>query len=140
MDPFTLATGLVGIASLALEVTQILHSYHSSVRSASKDAETLKIVVEALGSSSKQLSRFLEIDRGNQKHFNSTASVLALTTTDCTSTLKELEKRLGGSRKQGIGKTLEQLSWPFRKEQVQAIIENLRRYNQILQFSLSIDG
>jgi hypothetical protein len=48
VNPFTLSTGIAGFTSLALQVTELLHKYISSIVSAEKDAQTLITEVEVL--------------------------------------------------------------------------------------------
>ena len=139
MDPFTLATGIIGIIGLAIQVEQTLQDYISAVKSASKDAQTLRIEIKALRYTSEQLRTFLNSDRVSQKQFIQTGSILALTTSECTSTLQELQQKLGSGKDKSL-KILAQLTWPFRKEDIQRAVQVLKGFNSILQYSLTVDG
>jgi hypothetical protein len=140
MDGLSIAASVAGVVSLTLEVTQILHNYYSNVESAPKDIENLKREVEALSKVLEQLETFL--NRGGVKgnSFDQTASVLASTIKDCKNTLDNLKKGLTMPIREGIPKVLGRLIWPFRKDQVQKMVDSLTRYNQIFQFSLTIEG
>ena len=139
MDGLSIALSVAGLASQALGVTQLLHGYCTDVKSALKDAKNLAQEAETLGKVLKQLEMFLNED-SNGTHFHQTASVLACTVDACRATLSDLETGLKASGKDGVGKIMGRLMWPFRKQQVQNMVECLKRYNQIFQFSLSIEG
>lgn len=129
------AASLTGLTSLALQVAMILHKYSSNVRSFSQDIESLVSEVDALLKVLNQLEIFLrEEDRGGG--FDSTTSVLESTVKACTNTLADLKRRLDSI----LRKKFARIIWPFQKEQVQGLAESLRRYNQIFQFSLTIEG
>ena len=49
MDPFTIATGLSGFLSLAIQVTQILREYTETVKSAPTDARNMLAEVDIWG-------------------------------------------------------------------------------------------
>lgn len=61
-DPFSIATGIVDIASLALELGKQLHDYYADVNSASRNVAALRCEVEAVTKSLLQLQSFLKKD------------------------------------------------------------------------------
>jgi hypothetical protein len=140
MDSLSIAASIAGVVSLTFEVTQILHNYYSNVESAPKDIEYLTREVEALNRVLEQLETFLNKGGVKGNSFDQTASVLASTIKDCKITLDNLEKGLTMPIKEGFPKVLGRLIWPFRKDQVQKMVDSLRRYNQIFQFSLTAEG
>src|SRR5450432_1009291 len=140
MDGLSVAASIAGLASLTLEVTRILHNYYSNVESAPKDIENLTREVEALSTVLEQLETFLNRGGVIGNSFDQTASVLASTVKDCRTTLDNLEKGLTVPTKEGFPKMLGRLIWPFRKDQVQKMVDSLRRYTLIFQFSLTIEG
>jgi len=140
MDGLSIAASIAGIASLTLEVTHILYKYYSDVESAPKDIESLKREAEALSKVLKQLEIFLNREGVKGNSFDQTASVLASTLKDCRTTLDNLEKGLTRSIKESFPKVFGRLMWPFRKDQVEKMVDSLRRYNQIFQFSLTVEG
>jgi hypothetical protein len=140
MDGLSFAASVAGIVSLALDVTQILRNYYSDVESAPKDIEDLTQEVDAISKVLTQLETFLDTvgEKGNS--FDLTASVLASTIKDCRVTLEHLKDSLTMKISQGFRKVIGRLMWPFRKDEVQKIVESLRRCNQIFQFSLTVEG
>lgn len=135
-----MTASIAGIASLALEVSRILHDYYVNIESAPKDIETLTREVEGLTQVLNQLETFLDGEAMKSNSFDQTASVLATTLEDCKATLDNLEKVLKLPMKGAVAKTLRRLIWPFRKEQVLKMVDSFRRYNQIFQFSLTVEG
>src|SRR5438034_3416701 len=135
MDGLSIVTSVAGIASLAIQLTQVLHDYCSNVRSAFKDIENLAQEMEALGKVLKRLETFLDEEDMKGNRFDQSASVLASAIKTCGATLRDLEKSLKGPAERSAGKFIERLMWPFRKEEVQKMVESLRRYNHIFQFS-----
>ena len=129
------AASVTALASLALEVAKSLHKYSSDVRSSSQDIESLISEVDALLKVLKHLEVFLRDDQRGQR-FDQTKSVLGSTISACKTTLTDLKRRLESIS----GKMFGKLTWPFHKEQLQNLAESLRRYNQIFQFSLTIEG
>jgi hypothetical protein len=140
MDGVSLAASIAGLVSLALDIAQTLHKYYSDVESAPKDIESLTQEAKALSKVLAQLETFLSKEGAKGNSFNQTASVLASTLRDCRATLDNLESGLKRSIKDGFSKVVERLMWPFRKDQVQKMVDSLRRYNQIFQFSLTVEG
>lgn len=128
------AASVTALTSLVLEIGKSLHKY-SDMRSSSQDIESLLAEVDALFKVLKQLELFLRDDtKGRQ--FDQATSVLGSTTSACKTTLTDLKRRLESLS----GKLLGNLAWPFHKEHLQNLAESLRRYNQIFQFSLTIEG
>jgi DNA topoisomerase VI subunit B len=129
------AASVTALTSLALEVAKTLHKYSSDVRSSSQDIENLLSEVDALSKVLKQLELFLQEDEKGRE-FDQTVSVLGSTVKACRDTLCDLQSRLQSI----LGRKFVKLTWPFHKEQLQNLAESLRRYNQVFQFSLTIEG
>ena len=129
------AASVTALMSLALEVAQTLHKYSSDVRASSQDIESLLSEVDALSKVLKQLELFLQEDEIGGG-FDQTASVLGSTVNACRNTLSDLKRRLQSI----LGRKFARLRWPFHKEQLQNLAESLRRYNQVFQFSLTLEG
>jgi hypothetical protein len=91
MDPFTVSTGVAGFLSLAIEITKILSTYISDVKSAPEDAKTLLAEVTALCSVLEDLVKFLRYDfKGN---FTPTSTLYAAILA-CQKEIQNLSKKL----------------------------------------------
>lgn len=136
-DPFVLATGIAGLISLALEVTQITCQYVNGVRNAAKEINHLLAELSALVNVLRRLYCFLQDSRINKSNFNHT-SVLFLTHRACDEQLQALRssllKRSNGHR------MIKSLTWPFVKREHQETVLAIHRWVQIFQFALTING
>jgi hypothetical protein len=114
MDPFTISTGIVGIFSLAIELTKILTTYIGDTLSASKDAQILLDEINLLSTALKQLDVFLKIDAA-KVHLKE-ASALQSVVTSCETKVQDFIRRLKGRRSANQGPNLiERIKWPFKK-------------------------
>ena len=145
MDPLTIATGLSGFLSLAIQVTQILREYIETVKSAPTDARNMLAEVDALVHVLNQLKDFLE---GNDDaisakiNFHEQSALIAALKI-CREAIESLYKRVRKFVGTGKGKSRqwwEQLKWPFQKEDCAEIIERLHRCSQTFTFSLTISN
>ncbi|CCX04765.1 Protein of unknown function [Pyronema omphalodes CBS 100304] len=78
MDPFTIATGLAGLLSLAIEISGILSGYIGASKSAPKEVHDLLVKVSALQQVLEQLIVFLRSEEARQVSFNKTSVLLSV--------------------------------------------------------------
>ena len=140
MDPLSLAASVAGLASLALEVSQLLHEYYKTVKNERKDVEELYQEFDTLGQVTIQLRAFLESEKAKGFSFEQTASVICSAVNVCQAKTAEIAIRLKGPKEKVFQRVFERLSWPFKKDDVREMLDMLRRYNYLFQFSLSIEG
>ena len=147
MDPFTIAMGLSGFLSLAIQVTQILRQYTETFESAPTDAENMLAEVAALVHALNQLKDFLEDnDDAISAKFNfHEQSALIVALKICREAIESLYKSVRkfagtGKRKNKNRQWWEQLKWPFQKEDCAEIIERLHRCSQTFKFSLTVSN
>ena len=146
MDPFTIATGLSGFLSLAIEVTKILRDYTESVNSAPTDAGNMLAEVDALVHVLDQLKNFLADNNDiisakiNFHEQSALITALKICRDSIESLCKTLRKFAGTGSKGKSRQWWEQLKWPFQKEDCAEIIERLHRCSQTFTFSLTISN
>lgn len=139
MDPLSVASGVAGLISLAIDVGQIASDYCIAVKNAPKDIQELREEFISLSHILEQLKAFLESESCKGKSFDKT-SVLCCAVGSCkdkVATISEKLKRSDGGR---LSKMVDRLHWPFQQNDVLQMVETLRRYIQTFQFSLTIEG
>lgn len=137
VDPFSLATGIAGLISLCLEVTDITRQYVQGVRNAAKDVDEFLKELSALVDVLHQLLDFLKRVRVGGNRFDQT-SVLLMTHSACEEKLKEI--RLKILRRRGDLKIIKALMWPFVKKEHRQTVVAIHQWIQTFQFALTIDG
>jgi hypothetical protein len=140
MDPFTIATGLSGFLSLAIEITKILGGYVSDVKSAPEDAHNLLVEVTALCHVLDQLINFL---RTNSKGDFAPTSALYIVIMSCQENIQALykfEKLQVRSNNKVVGIIKRVIEWPLKKEDCQSTLATLHRFAQTFQFSLTVSN
>lgn len=140
MDGLSLAASVVGLVSLAIQVAPTLRDFFSEVKSARDDTENFSREIDAFRDVAQRLYELLTTNPSEARHFDTTASVLVQTISSSENCLRELEQLLKSPGKDGSPKWSRKLYWPFCKKRMENIISRLGRYNQLLQFSLTIEG
>ncbi|KAI9704411.1 MAG: hypothetical protein M1836_007274 [Candelina mexicana] len=140
IDPFTLATGLVGIISLTIEVTKITAEYASGFQKAPTAIADLQQELVSLTEVLQRLNKFLESQQLIGSAFHD-ASVLCATKDACERKTIELHRKLSKHNTGGsLSKTLRRLKWPLDEKENRQAVEDMHRYTETFQFSLNIDG
>ena len=138
-DPFAIATGVAGLLSLRLQVTQITVEYVKGAKQASVAIEQFRQELVALQDVLKLFEDFLKVD-APKGVFNKT-SMLYAANSSCERQLRKLltkfEKNLKGGR---FSQAVDRLTWPFDEKEHHRVVEDLHRYVQTFQFALSIGG
>lgn len=146
MDPFSISTGVAGFLSLTIELTKILSTYISEVKSAPSDAKALFEQLSALTAVLTDLREFLEEEATNElgTAFGKTSALVAAVGA-CDTEIQALRAKLRGFviRSKGTGlegtrKMWEKLRWPFEKEEIRESIAKLEGCAKVFQFSLSV--
>ena len=158
MDPLTLATGLAGLLSLAIELTNICHCYLSAVRQARQSVQDFIRELICLKKVLSDLQDKVILDPDIAAAFDGRCSSIienlqshstmaskqpaALTVMDLCKTkldnlIKILKTNSSGSRARS---TIIRLVWPLREEAMQKAVDSLHRYMSILETSISIDN
>lgn len=134
MDGISVAANVAGLVSLAVQLAPHLYNYFSDVKSAQADVKRYSGEVHTFIEVCNRLHKFLSTDK-LQEGFDTTQSVLVRTVVSCEGTLHDLARML----KSPVDWT-RRLAWPIRKKRVDAIMEQLSRYTQLFQFSLTVEG
>jgi hypothetical protein len=140
MDPFTIATGLAGLLSLAIEINGILNGYIGASKSAPKEVHDLLVKVSALQHVLEQLIVFLRSEEARQVAFDK-ASVLSSVIGSCQQKIEALCKKLDVICKPKTNKMrvlIESVKWPLRKEECLQTVAELHQFAQTFEFSLVI--
>jgi hypothetical protein len=135
MEPFTLATGIAGLLSLAIQASQMTQQYCTSAKHATKAALEMVNELKVLESNLSHLRAFLESESGFSKSFEYT-SVLYTSTNACRIKIEKLCSRLNTVQRSRFGA----LVWPFSEEEYRSAIQDIRGFAQTFQFALTTDG
>lgn len=139
MDGVSVASGVAGLVSLALQVSETVVVYVNSLRERSKNIQELHDELLLLGEVLSGLRDFLQSEQGRVSTFGSN-SVLQKALSDCRARIERIGERLKTSDGGKIARALEKLRWPFEQKEVMEMVDNLRRYTQTFQFALTIEG
>ncbi|KAL2399710.1 Ankyrin-1 [Exophiala dermatitidis] len=139
MDGVSVASGVAGLLTLALQVSETIVVYVNSVKERSKNIQELHNELLLLGEVLSGLRDFLQSESARKSIF-ATNSVLHRALQDCRSRIERIGDKLKVSNGGKVSRTLEKLMWPFEQKEVMHMVENLRRYTQTFQFALTIEG
>ncbi|KAI5786234.1 hypothetical protein FPQ18DRAFT_308786 [Pyronema domesticum] len=121
MDPLSLSASAAGLLSLAIEVTKILTSYTSAVKSAPQDASELNTEILALGHILEKLVEILRIDHdagtGGGTSFDE-QSVLRSVMSACQEHIAAVYKRVAKLHSTDkVSSLVERMVWPLKKDE-----------------------
>ena len=137
------AISVIGTASEALALTQVLYKYISGVAEAPKQARDLLGEVVAIGEVLRALrERLSEAHERGDGGFDQT-SVLFVHLNGCKGILEKLQKKLAplaSSGKWKVKNLWPAMKWPLEKEDMIQDVEALHRYAQIFHFAVNLDG
>jgi hypothetical protein len=141
VDPISIAATVVGVAALAIQVTQILQEYCNGVSGHPKDAENLLADTEQLKEVLVQLENFVSTDSLRLPHLFTTTSALYLTNARCMVKLEYLLDELQSHTQPSKARqAIRALKWPFNAKEMQKISAELRGYIQTFHYALTFDG
>ena len=158
MDPFTLATGLAGLLSLTIKLTNVCHGYISGARKAPKSVKGFILelislekalsdlrdkvilepnIAEAFDGHCSSIMENLQSQSTTASRQPATLSLIDQCKIELDTLLKTLKTNSSGSWARS---TINQLVWPLREEAVQQAVDSLHRYTSIFGTSISIDN
>jgi hypothetical protein len=140
MDPFTIATGVVGIAGLAIQIAQVTTDYIRDAASAPTEICNLEAQLNALSQVLKSLADLLRSPDMENKLFDS-GSGLPLILQSCQAQLEKLYKKLHGKNVNDKGRfyrSVERMRWPLEKKDVVETTRRLFECSQAFHFCLEI--
>ncbi|KAI5815984.1 hypothetical protein BZA77DRAFT_264639 [Pyronema omphalodes] len=144
-DPLSVAASIVGLIGLVNEVSKILITYVSAVKSAPEEATRLQSELTVFGTVLNQFREFLRKEQLGQlegSHFSDISfllSILGFTSSQLNELYRKLDKLSphGGSK---VAEFWEKLKWPMKKEDCEKTMVTLHRLAQCLQFSLQVSN
>ena len=140
-DPVSIIGTVVGVTSLAIQVTDIVSSYWKGVSNFQSQVEQILGDTQQLSEVLKRLQDFLERDPTKVSKSFTTISTLYSANVRCeiqlSSLMENLRKELEGSKRRKLLKTIR---WPLKSEETQKLSMELRGYIQTFHFALSLDG
>lgn len=138
-DPFTIATGVAGLLSLTIQVTQATVEYVQGVKKASVAVEEFRRELKALADVLTLFEDFLKV-QAPKLAFRKT-SVICAASSSCEQQLQKVLTKLENNLKGGrISRAVDRLIWPFDEKDHHKVVEDLHRYIQTFQFALNISG
>lgn len=135
-----LASGIAGLISLGIDLTERTYDYIRAVYDAPENAKQLHRELSALIQSLGGLQRFLRSQDSGQKHFKDT-SALVVSTKVCKEDLNHLRLRLVRFKEiYEKKKWYRRLAWPFQEEEHIYVLKRIKGYIQTFHFSVSLEG
>jgi hypothetical protein len=144
-DPFTIATGVVSVISLVVQLAHVVNDFTTHVKDASSGPTRLIDELKALSAVLEQLQQLLE-SHASSLTFSKT-SVLYKANSGCEARLRKLLEKLHKGRKLGIDGKIhglsgikQRLTWPLAIRETQEAVQDIHRYAQVFMFALTVEG
>jgi len=145
-DPFTLATGIASIISIAIQLATVTNDFTRYMKEAFSGPQQLLEELRALSAVVEQLQDALR-SQDYGPNFTKT-STLCAASRGCEARLRailqKLEKRsYAGTTRKGAGKlshVLQQIKWPMEAKETREAAEDIHRYAQVFVFALTVEG
>lgn len=134
-DPLSVASGVAGLLSLGIQVTQSLIDFYSSYKHRVKELENIMIKLESLYNTLHELQFTLQ-DRGSHPNGQELVRQIEKGVQNCHEAIKELQYEY--AEFQGIQSVGRRAQYPFRKSTLVKLEENIREIRQNLSFSISV--
>ncbi|KPI36177.1 Ankyrin-1 [Cyphellophora attinorum] len=137
-DPVSVASGIAGLATLAIQVAGAVYGYVSAVKERTKNVSELRDELLLLGGVLTELNDFINSGPAKTHEFDGD-SVLQNALRAC----RQRIERIGDKLRTPDGKfkrAVERLIWPFKEEEVLSLMDSLRRYRSTFAFAADIQG
>lgn len=139
MDGISVASGVAGLITLTLQVSDEVYKYVKAISERAKNAKELHSELLLLGEVLSQLRDFLNSEQAKGTAFDE-HSVLQKSISECKSRIERIGDKIKPKEGNKLVRALDQLAWPFRQEQVLQMMENLRRFRSTFEFAITIRG
>lgn len=140
-DPVTAFGTAVGVASLAIQLTQILHDYCKGVSNFQYTVQGLFADTQQLSLVLKELEHLVKEDSLRLSRSFTTTSTLYVTNARCEARLRSLIAKLEKNSQASPARQLSRaLRWPFKAQETRDIAAELHGYIRTFNFALSLDG
>lgn len=139
MDGVSVASGIAGLITLTLQVTDEVYQYVKAIAERTKNAEEIAQELRLLGEVLSQLQDFLFKEKAKGTAFDED-SVLQRSIRDCKVRVERIGDKIKPKEGNKLQRTLDKLTWPFKQEQVLQMMENFRRFRSTFEFAVTIKG
>ena len=143
MEPVSAASGIAGLIAVAFKTIQLVTEYVNLAHEHKKHAEMLSKELLLLKEVLDQLKNFINEEKRNGRMMSvddeDRNTVFGRAFADCTKTIEEIQDKL----KEPVSrfkKAVAKLKWPFEQKEVLRLVDNLRRYTQLFQTSLTLSN
>ncbi|PIG88751.1 hypothetical protein AARAC_000488 [Aspergillus arachidicola] len=135
MDPFSISTGIIGLAAVVAQTLSMAKTYVSAVRNAKSSISTMIAELEALQTNLEKLHAFCNNNAASSLSLSSTSSLQSCISA-CELKVRDLGRKLG----QGNGTRMSRYLWPMSEKEHTKTIQELRGFGQWIELALSLDG
>ena len=138
-DPLSIAAGVIGILSVAAEISSVLIKFTSTVKDAPKQAQ---VVATEVSDVSRILSHLQSFLLGTESYDRSRSSLLRVDQLvtlvgSCVLTFSELEKILHELKIEGMG-LLNRIGWARKETIIMGLIQRLQNHKASLSLILNV--
>ena len=137
MEPISISSGIAGLITLAMHATDTLIRYVSAVKAGPRNIAELKDELDSMSEVLSELLDFLSSDRAKGRAFRE-KSFLFTAISAYKTRMERIGDRIRGANGGRVSRWVNQLNWPFERREVSVLVENLRSFMHIFQFSLSV--
>ncbi|KIV85881.1 hypothetical protein PV11_01533 [Exophiala sideris] len=139
MDGVSVASGIAGLISLAIQVSGTITTYYNAIKERSKNVRELLSELELLGHVLCDLRDFLQSKNARGLSFD-TNSILQKAISDCRDRIERIGDALKPSDGGRLARAFDKLTWPFEHKDVIQMIQNLRAYRETFHFAVTLEN
>jgi len=145
-DPFTLATGVVSIISLAVQLATVANEFARYTKEALSGPQQLLEELKALSTVLEQLYDFLKTQAPGLNF--SKISALHIASNGYEARLKRISQKLqqyskaatDGKALGNISHALHRMKWPLEVKETQEAAKDIHHYAQVFMLALTVEG
>lgn len=139
MDPFSFATGVVGLLAVIAQVSEAVNFYIGAIQDRRQVIQDLYQELILLRNVLIQLQEFFLSEKAKNASFDS-SSVLGNAVSDCTRRLERVGDKLRSPGGDKLARALAKLKWPIEQDEIERLLANLQRFVQTFSFALTAQG
>ncbi len=139
-DPLSTAASVVGLVSLAIQLSQLSFQYVSSIKGSSK---TWSSYIQELSALTSVLLKVQQASDGTKSlpAVITGPGISAAAVRDCEAALGELKTILSEKlQRRGIRGKLDMVTWPFSEADTDKRVQTLHRFSALFSSSLAADN
>lgn len=139
MDGVSVASGIAGLISLAIQVSGTITTYYNAIKERSKNVQELLNELELLSHVLSDLRDFLQSKNARGLSFD-TNSILQRAISDCRDRVERIGEALRPSDGGRFARAIDKLKWPFEHKDVIQMVQNLRAYRETFHFAVTLEN